>query len=132
MSAATALARGQQLAESLMVDACVIRRITYVSDPVTGVQSAMGPEIYSGRCKIQSTAAAASSRRDEAGQASRLVLPMELHLPVSATGLAADDQVTVTASAHDADLVGRLFRIRDLMHKTMPTARRVGIEEITS
>ena len=32
----------------------------------------------------------------------------------------------------DADLIGRLFRVRDLAHKTHATARRVQCEEVTS
>jgi hypothetical protein len=40
--------------------------------------------------------------------------------------------VTITASVNDPDLVGRVFLIRDLFHKTEPTARRVGVIERTA
>ena len=50
---------------------------------------------------------------------------------VGSEGLEVNDEITITASVNDADLVGRVFLVRDLMHKTHPTARRVGVVERT-
>lgn len=50
---------------------------------------------------------------------------------MSVVGLEAGDEITITAATFDADLTGRLFKIRDLMHKTHATARRVQIIEKT-
>ncbi len=41
------------------------------------------------------------------------------------------DEIEITASVHDADLLGRVFRIHDLAHKTHATARRVQCVERT-
>ena len=55
-----------------------------------------------------------------------------VQLPMSVTGVAAEDEVLLTASAHDADLTGRTFIVSDLANKTHASARRIGIEERTS
>jgi hypothetical protein len=125
MSRSGVLAKGQVKAEASMVDACTIRRRL---PDVTNTD--LSPDPYTGKCRVQS--ALARSQPHESGEDYVLLLRLELQLPVSVTGLRVDDEVTVTASAHDADLVGRVFLIRDLFHKTEPTARRVEITERTN
>lgn len=132
MSAATALARGRQAAEALMADTCEIKRVTSeVTDLHSGVITPAYSTIYAGKCRVQQKEA---QGREEtgAGQAYLIMLVMELQLPIAVTGLQVDDEVTITASVHDPDLVGRVWTIRDLMHKTHATARRVSIQERTS
>lgn len=131
MSAATALARGRALAEQLMVDTCEIKRVTSeTTDPASGVITPTYATLYTGPCRVQHREA--QGREEQPGQAFLVMLLLELQLPMSVTGLQVDDQVTVTTSAHDPDLVGRVFFIRDLMHKTHATSRRVSIQERTS
>jgi hypothetical protein len=56
----------------------------------------------------------------------------EVQLPMSATGLREGDRITITASALDPDLVGKVYVIRDVEAKTHLTARRVTVLEVTS
>ncbi|MFG3639088.1 DUF6093 family protein [Micromonospora sp. NPDC047762] len=131
MSLASALARGRRAAERLMVDQCVIRRdagTTY--DPVTGYPTPNTTEVYAGRCRVQQQTASAGQR--DVGEATVLLLRLEVQLPMSVVGVRVDDVVEVTASMHDPDLPGRRFRVRELAHKTHATARRFGVEEVTS
>ncbi|MEU4399777.1 DUF6093 family protein [Micromonospora orduensis] len=131
MSAAAVLVRGRAAAEALMVDACVIRRdagTTY--DPDTGYPTESTSEVYVGKCRVQQQSASAGDR--DVGEAALLLLRLEVQLPMSVVGVRVDDVVEVTASVHDPDLPGRRFRVRELAHKTHATARRLGVEEVTS
>lgn len=131
MSAASALAAGRRAAERLMVDACTIRRVTSsATDPNTGVITPTYTTIYGGKCRVQQAQALGEAR--QAGEAHLVMLRLEVQLPMTVTGLAEADEVTITASAHDPDLVGRVMLIRDLAHKSHATARRVQVQERTS
>lgn len=131
MSAATALALGRAAAERGMVDECTIRRATgTVTDPDTGRVTPTYEQIYTGKCRVQQQQVQA--RAVEPGEAHLLMLRLEVHLPMSVTGVAAGDEVVITSSAHDPDLVDRVFLVRELAHKSHATARRLGVEEKTS
>lgn len=131
MSATTATLRGRLAAEALMVDTCTVRRRTGEStDPDTGVVTPTYSTIYAGKCRIQQRAGIA--RPATVGEAEVFLSRLELHVPTSVTGIASDDIATVGASALDADLVGRVFHVRELAHKTFATARRYSIVEVTS
>lgn len=131
MTVSTTLAAGRAAAERLMADTCLIRRRTgETTDPFSGTITPTYATIYTGKCRVQHQEAQA--REENAGQAFLLMLVLQLQLPVSVTGLEVDDEVIMTASTYDPDLVGRVFFIRDLMHKTHTTARRVSIQERTS
>ncbi|HEX7160400.1 MAG TPA: DUF6093 family protein [Trebonia sp.] len=132
MSRASVLARGRAAAEAGMVDACIIRRITgQVTDPDTGEVTNTYTTIYEGKCRLQQISRT-QARPEQAGEAYLLMLRRELQLPMSVTGLRTEDEVTMTASAYDPDLPGRVFLIRDLFGKTEATARRIAVEEVTS
>jgi hypothetical protein len=73
----------------------------------------------------------ATADRQDVGEDSLLLLRLEVQLPMTVTGLEVGDEITITAAARDADLVGRVFRIHDLAHKTDATARRVQCIERT-
>lgn len=132
MSVASALARGRRAAERLMVDECTIRRRTgSTTDPDTGQITPTYTTLYTGRCRVQQQAVQA--REETPGPAELLMVRRELHLPVAtSTGVRAGDQVSITACVHDPDLVGRDLVVRDEMAKSMATARRLGVEEVTS
>lgn len=132
MSREAALTRGRAFAEQGMADQCQIRRVvSETTDPASGVITPTYTTIYAGPCRLQHGEAQAREQTN-VGQQYLLMLVLELQLPMSVTGLQVDDQVTVTASALDADLVGRVFAIRDLFHKTHATSRRLRIQERTS
>ncbi|MGW3854737.1 DUF6093 family protein [Micromonospora arida] len=131
MSVEALLARGRAAAEQLMTTTCVIRRITSTStDPFSGVVTPTYTDTYSGKCRAQQQTASGSAA--DVGEQALLLLRLEVQLPVSVVGLQADDEITITASPTDADLVGRVFMVRDLSHATHKTARRVGVIEVTS
>ncbi len=124
MSRASVLARGRAAATAGMVDACTITRVTgHTTDPDTGVQTPTTATVYTGACRVQQRTPG-GARPADAG--------MELQLPNSATGIAVGDTAVITASVNDGDLLGREFRVRELAHKSEATARRIGVEEVTS
>jgi hypothetical protein len=85
--------------------------------------------VYAGRSKVQ--ARALQGQAPTVGEYAASVLRLEVHLPVSVTGVAVAEVVGVTASA-DPELVGRRFTVTGLSHKTMLTARRLAVEEVTA
>jgi uncharacterized protein DUF6093 len=131
VTADSLIVRAQAAAQALMVDTCTVRRVTGTStNTTTGAVTPTYSTIYTGACKVQQRQAIA--RPETIGEATVFISRLELHLPVTVTGVASDDLVTVTASVHDADLVGRTFHIRELAHKSFLTARRFSMIEVTS
>lgn len=130
MSVATALTRGRQLAEALMVDTCTIRHRTGETTDENGTIVGTYSTVYTGRCRVQQ--ATPASAPQDTGEAHVYLLRLEVQLPMTVTGLEVGDEIEVTASVHDADLIGRTFLIRDLAHATHKTARRVQCTEQTS
>lgn len=125
------LSRAQTAAQALMVDTCLVQRVASQStDPDTGVITYTYSTVYAGPCKVQQRAAIA--RPEVIGEAAVFMSRLELHVPVSVTGIASDDRVSITASAHDPDLLGRVWHIRELAHKSLASARRYSIVEVTS
>ena len=124
------LARGRAAAEEGMVDECVIRRRDGETTGPGGVVTPTYETVYEGRCRMQQPTGAA--REEDSGEASLLMVRFELQVPMSVVGVQADDEVLMTASVHDPDLVGREFLVRGLFHKTHATARRLQCEERTS
>lgn len=131
MSATAAVARGRAAAVALMVDQCTITTISgQVTDPVTGVVAETRLTVYSGRCRVQQ--ADRSGDRREVGQVEPIVLALQVQVPVAGTEtVRRGDLVTVTAARHDTGLVGVQCRVKDLMHKTHATSRRLMCEQVT-
>src|SRR5690348_14673080 len=112
MSRASVLARGRAAALAGMVDACAITRVTgHTTDPDTGVQTPTTETVYEGACRVQQWSPS-SARPADVGEDYQLLQATELQLPIDATGVQVGDQVEMTASAHDLDLPGRVFRLR--------------------
>lgn len=130
MSRESVLARGQTAALLGMRDACTIRRITgETTDDFSGEIVKTYTDLYAGQCRVQQHQATAD--RQDVGEDYLLLLRLEVQLPMTVVGLEVGDEITMTASAGDPDLVGRVFRIHDLAHKTDATARRVQCTERT-
>lgn len=130
MSRASVLARGRAFALASMTDACAIRRVAgQFTNKDTGDVTPTYSTLYTGQCRVQQ--AKAQAEQQTSGEDYQLQLHLELQLPISVTGLQVADEVTVTAAVSDPDLVGRVFLIRDLMHKSEATARRVSVIERT-
>lgn len=134
VNAGPALARGRAAAESLMVDACTIRRrISEATDPLTGVVTPTYSTVYTGACKVQQSTLGAASAPADPGEASVRLVAYTLHLPVAtSTGLRDGDEATITSSAHDPDLVGRVFTIVGSAGKSYATARRLEVQEVAT
>jgi hypothetical protein len=129
MSIETALARGRAAAEALQVDACVIKRRTGETTS-GGVITPTWSTLYTGKCRIQTRQLEGQGR--DVGEAYVVLERREIQLPITATGLQEGDQATITASALDPDLVGRVYTIRTVTSKTHLTSRRAEIIEVTS
>lgn len=129
MSRASVLAGGQRAAEAGMADTCTIRRVAAEVNDADGHITPGYTSLYSGVCRVQQSLAQADQH--DVGQDYQLLLRLTVQLPVTVVALEVEDEITITAS-RDADLVGRVFLIRDLFHKSDLTARRVGVTERTS
>lgn len=115
-----------------MVDTCTIRRVAGgTDDDNTGGGTVTWTDLYAGKCRVQQRSESSATERTP-GEDSQLLLRVEVQLPISVTGLRVKDEITITASAHDPDLIGRVLLIRDLFAKTHPTSRRVGVTRRTS
>jgi hypothetical protein len=130
MSVQAAIARARILAETLMVDACTITRETGETTGPGGVITPTTATQYTGKCRVQFKPMKGSGT--DVGEAYLLLVRREVQLPMSATGLQEGDRITITASALDPDLVGKVYVIREVEAKTHLTARRVTVLEVTS
>ena len=83
--------------------------------------------VYSGPGRVQTNEAI--EREVEVGGGTVVVQRYAVHIPVGDFTPAINDVVTVTASALDANLVGRQFTVRSLLHKSAATAYRLGVED---
>ncbi len=130
MSALTAVLKGRVAAERNMVDACVIKHKTGETTGAGGVITPTWSTLYTGKCRVQ--VKSGDGQGTTVGEAYLIVERHEVQLPMSVTGLAEGDQITITASALDPDLVGRVYAVRDVLRKSHLTARRVTVLEVTS
>jgi hypothetical protein len=130
MSRDSVLRLGRRAAEAGMVDACVIRRRTGETVGADAVVTPTWATLYTGKCRVQIRAEAGQG--EEVGEAYRVIERREVQLPITAAGLAEGDRIEITASAHDPELVGKVYAVRDVPAKSEATARRVGVIEVTS
>ena len=133
MSAISAMLRGRAAALALMTDTITVTRLSgEVTDGDLGTVVKSYTTIYpAGPGKIQRQPRDILARPGQVGEAQVYTAHVEVHLPVTATGVASDDIVTVVAS-QDPDLAGRTFHIKERAGKTWETAKRFGADEVTS
>lgn len=112
-----------------MVDACAIRRRTGESVGADGAITPTYATLYAGKCRVQQVTAEPTPA--DPGEDRELLVRLTVQLPMSVTGVQPGDEITVTASAHDPDLPGRVFLVQGLHHKTEATSRRVSVIERT-
>jgi hypothetical protein len=123
------LARGRQVAEQLMTDACTITRVTgQTLNETTGQYVDTTSTIYTGKCRVQLRNMTVASL-PLSGDRQVVALQLEVSIPLSSTAPKVGDKVTVTASQNDPALVSRVFRVREEMHKSHATARRIVVQE---
>lgn len=133
MSASSAVLRGQAAAERNMIDTCTVQHQTGESTGAGGVvTTTYGAAFYSGKCQVQILSQTEAGQGKDVGEAYRIVSRRVVKLPMSVTGVVEGDRITITASALDAALVGKVYVARDIEAKTYLTSRRVTVLEITS
>src|SRR5690348_12136834 len=151
MSLESILARGRRRTEDLMTDTCRITRpateddaewVAQVIDEDTGQYPEQGRvTVYEGICRIQvksdinsNVVETTAGEREWTYLTSTLQIPVET--PASATGEVADvrpDNIAEVLTAEfDATLVGRLFNVQGIYHKSQATYRRWRIREVIS
>jgi len=117
-------------AESLMIDSVVVDRQSGEDTHFeTGAVTQTYTAVYSGAAKVQATIS--QSRVAAAGEHQYTLQEYRVDIPVSAGPLQVGDRVTVTASALDPFLAGRVYRVVELFHKSFSTAQRARVEEVT-
>jgi hypothetical protein len=85
--------------------------------------------VYQGSCQVRATAA--TGRRDaQAGEREIRISALRAKFP-STTAPAVNDVLELTASTHDPGLVGRTFRVTDVLWDGWQVARVAMLEEVT-
>ena len=134
MLTASVLERARESAEALMSDECtVVRPSGSVTDPATGEVKPASTQVYSGRCKVQTSGGLASENVEgsaaQAMGAVSLIWSLYVHFPYGTPGLRAGDVVEVTESANPL-LVGRRLRlVSPQSEKSHVTACRWNVKE---
>lgn len=113
-----------------MFDTATVRTVTGVTtDPTTGaVTPAYSSPLYTGRCKVQTYEAQESN--PQAAGSTFTVQRYAVHVPAGAFTPEVGQIVTITSAVLDPNLVGRVYRVAALLHKTAATAYRLGVEEV--
>ena len=128
MSATNAIRRGRAAALRYMKatgTTVSVGRNTGALDPVTF--EPIPTVLYTGPARVQTYEPVQTAA--EVGGGSATVQRYAVHLPVGSYVPAVDDVVTVTACALDANLVGRVFKVRGLLHKSAATAYRLVVDD---
>lgn len=116
-----------------MVDTCVIRRATgavAAMDPDTGLRTAGATTtVYTGKCKVQTYEPAES--KPESGQHVFTTQRYSVHLPHDAGPVAVGDRIEIVASVESPQLVSNLYRISGTHTKSLATAQRLLVDEVT-
>jgi hypothetical protein len=112
-----------------MDDTCTITRVTgQTLDEDDGTYTDVVSTIYSGKCRVQLRNMAVAAL-PLSGDRQVVALQLEVAIPIAETGARVGDAVTIDTSTYDAGLVGRVFRVREEMHKSHATARRLVCQE---
>lgn len=121
------LTLGRRMAESRMTDTCTITRAGSPTwDESKGEYTSTPVQVYSGPCRIKHPTTTAKDV--DAGSQLLAVSQLELHVPVTASGVMADDLVTITGSETRAEQSGRKFTIIAPFDGSQTTALRFRIE----
>lgn len=130
---AYALIELQQQAESRMVDTCAIVRALATSgstwNDTTGRYERNTSQVYAGPCRVR--AQDTQPTNPVAGEAEYNETGYVVSLPMSVVAVHVGDVITITASARDLALVGRVFIVTSVSAQTDQTARRLAVKEVT-
>lgn len=127
-----AIARFRRKQRALFRDSGRVERPTGTSsfNKVSGTETPNPPTlIYEGPLQVR-PATRRSGRDLQVGETEVRASDFELKLPVN-TAVRENDVMTVTASRFDAGLVGRTFRITDVLRDGRQVARVAVLEEVS-
>jgi hypothetical protein len=101
-----------------------------IFNPSDGTYSQPSGTVYDGRCEIGGPNRGVSAGFDiQTGQAELRLLDVPAKFPVG-TPLAKDDTVTVVGSLHNPWLIGRVYRITDVVPVRASVYQHVTLEEV--
>lgn len=122
------MARGRSAAERLMVDECEVRKATgQTIDPDTGKNVTQYAEVYTGKCKVQTSGGVGGDTTDTGTVINEWLERVDF--PWATQGLGPDMVVEITSS-NDPNLVGHKFRlVSPQSQKTHATAQRWNVKE---
>lgn len=142
------LSAAKEAVERLQDDSCIVTRVsTAVFNETTGKLEYPAPAtIYSaaslgeggrsladsggtgGRCSVNYPSSARAQYRTEGGRQILDSTP-EARLPVDAPLVREGDIFTVVSSRRDPQLVNQVFRVSDVIEKSMAVSRRIVLEK---
>lgn len=133
-SIAAELPEMRRRAEELMVDTCVVRYATGLTeqDPDTGAEVPVYADRFTSKCKVQARTLVV--RDAEVGGRTSSTVRLELHLPVGSPAVETGDvaEIVGVGALSDLQLLGRRFTIAAPVAKTYATARRYEVEEVVA
>ena len=131
---AAALPELRAQAESLMVDACTIRRATGETtiDPVSLADVPVYAVVWSGPCRVQRSGALAPSEQSPGGYEFGLNSVL-WQLPIASTGIRRGDVAELDAigPVTDPALLGLVATVQADLTKTHPTKRTLVCEGVS-
>ena len=122
------LGMGRSMAESRMTDSCKVFRLVKatVPDEDSGTYPTTEVVAYSGSCRIKHPSTA--GKDVDAGSQLLVMSQVEVHLPLSASGVLPADTVEITACPTRPDQVGRRFTIDAPFDGSQTTALRYRVQ----
>lgn len=129
---AATLVKGRTLAESMMVDSCVVERhgedTWNAADGIYTDGATL--VVYNGKCRVRN--AQPNPQMADAGEAAWSSDLVYVHLPVTGSEAVKDgDVVRITAAANDSALVDLEAHVTGLHVQTNATARRLPCRVVT-
>lgn len=118
--------------ETTLVDECTITTDTDAEtddtlDPVTLELTADAPDaLYEGPCSVSTRL---QERNDTLADRAIVVRRLRVRLPATAPAVPVGATLTVTASTHAPDLIGRPLTVVDSTHHSLATSHQLTVED---
>lgn len=128
MSLDTLMTSGRDAAERLMTDECRVTKAEGMTiNPDTGQSVPKVTEVYSGKCKVQTSGGVGGDTTDTGTVVNEWLVRVDF--PWATQGLGPDMVVEITESG-DPNLIGHRFRlVSPQSQKTHATAQRWNVKE---
>jgi hypothetical protein len=121
---------GRAFLAASLTETCTIQHPTGGStSATTGAFTPTFATLYTGQsCKVGTSSPAGT----ELAGAHVVTLSPTITVPVEVVGIVEQDVITITTSALDPELVGRVYRVLGPVHRTWITRRQYEVVETTS